>query len=126
MIFIYGEIIKRCGSNILINILLELRMSRIPSYANFLLRSKYLSCEGFLGVNYYCVYRGLFFAFSSVGTMCGDGYDDYKYHEEELQKNLDARSVRTFDKHRTHGFRNSLKLPGRCARGIKTKGINFI
>eukprot|EP01127_Copromyxa_protea_P023379 TRINITY_DN8728_c0_g1_i1.p1 TRINITY_DN8728_c0_g1~~TRINITY_DN8728_c0_g1_i1.p1 ORF type:complete len:438 (+),score=47.67 TRINITY_DN8728_c0_g1_i1:74-1315(+) len=54
--------------------------------------SPYLACEGYLGVNYYCIYRGLFFAFSSVGTMCGDGYSEYEFHEKQLQHNLDARS----------------------------------
>jgi len=49
----------------------------------------YLQCEGILFVNYWCVYRGLFIAFSSVGTKCGDGYDDYGWHEQQLSEQLE-------------------------------------
>lgn len=49
-----------------------------------------LVCEGLIGVNYWCMYKGVFVAFSSVGTMCGGGYSKYGYHESELQRNLEV------------------------------------
>jgi hypothetical protein len=48
----------------------------------------YLQCDGILFVNYWCIYRGLFIAFSSVGTKCGDGYDEYGWHEDQLREQL--------------------------------------
>jgi len=50
----------------------------------------YLQCNGTLFANYWCIYRGLFIAFSSVGTKCGDGYRDYQWHEEQLDLMLTA------------------------------------
>jgi len=50
----------------------------------------FLQCEGILFVNYWCMYRGLFIAFSSVGTKCGDGYDEYGWHEDQLREQLRA------------------------------------
>lgn len=47
-----------------------------------------LVCEGKIGVNYWCMYKGVFFAFSSVGTLCGGGYTKYQYHVDELTRNL--------------------------------------
>lgn len=47
-------------------------------------RPEHLQCSGTLFVNYWCMYRGLFLAFSSVGTMCGDGYKEYGWHEDEM------------------------------------------
>jgi predicted phosphodiesterase len=60
----------------------------------------YLQCEGILFVNYWCVYRGLFIAFSSVGTKCGDGYTDYGWHEEQLSEQMKL-SHNYADKRRT-------------------------
>eukprot|EP01127_Copromyxa_protea_P001418 TRINITY_DN11415_c0_g1_i1.p1 TRINITY_DN11415_c0_g1~~TRINITY_DN11415_c0_g1_i1.p1 ORF type:complete len:470 (+),score=115.78 TRINITY_DN11415_c0_g1_i1:38-1411(+) len=51
--------------------------------------NEYLQCEGTLFVNYWCMYKGLFIAMSSVGTKCGDGYQDYGWHESELRSQLE-------------------------------------
>jgi len=56
---------------------------------NAVLNSDYLQCDGILFVNYWCLYRGLFIAFSSVGTKCGDGYSSYGWHETELKNQLE-------------------------------------
>jgi len=51
--------------------------------------SEYLQCEGTLFVNWWCIYRGVFIAMSSVGTKCGNGYSHHGWHEEQLQQQLD-------------------------------------
>jgi len=52
-------------------------------------KTSMLQCSGTLFVNYWCIYRGLFIAFSSVGTKCGNGYSDYGWHESELKRMLE-------------------------------------
>jgi len=47
-----------------------------------------LQCDGILFTNYWCIYKGLFIAFSSVGTKCGDGYTTYTWHEDQLEAQL--------------------------------------
>jgi hypothetical protein len=47
-----------------------------------------LQCSGTLGINYYCWYRGLFFAFSAVGVKCGSAYNDFAWHEERFKEML--------------------------------------
>jgi len=49
----------------------------------------FIVCEGIKYVNYWCIIRGVFIAFSSVGTKCGDGYKDYTWHENEQIRMLD-------------------------------------
>jgi len=43
-----------------------------------------LACEGYFGVNYWCMYKGLFLAFSAIGTMCGGTDSNFTYHEIAL------------------------------------------
>jgi len=49
----------------------------------------YLQCDGIIYINWWCIYRGIWFAFSSVGTKCGDGYTDYTWHQDQLQQQLE-------------------------------------
>jgi len=59
----------------------------IPGYQDYLLfrlrKTPNITCSGTIGVNYWCVYRGLYFAFSSVGTEC-------KNHIKVLQSSLSS------------------------------------
>jgi len=58
---------------------------------------EYFQCSGTRYVNYWCVYRGLFLAFSSVATACGDGYQKQGWHERELSDMLDLSYEEGFD-----------------------------
>jgi len=48
-----------------------------------------ITCGGTVWVNYWCIFRGIFVSFSSVGTKCG-GYWDQTYHQDLLNSMFDT------------------------------------